>query len=440
MADYRRGRRRQLDASASSVVMRNVMERQLMRDAARRIKKTSKGAAFSGFSLQGALDTYDPETSKIKLSFLRKRSRVAEIIAAGELIFALTRHGVCAAFNRDTMTRVCYLNITPAEVVRSLFYNKVNKSIITVSVYRTDNFSSLRCRTTPLEHIARGQPDAGFALFESESLRWPGFVEFDDVNAKVLTYSAASKTYKVWDLSNYTLLYEVQDTRIQEIKISPGIMLLIYPRTTSHVPLKILNIETGEVLKEFKHLLHRNKRVDFIEQFNEKLLIKQENENLQIVDVESSKILEVSQTEFVTPKAFIFLYDCHLFLTFLQSSIAVWNFRGELVTKFDDHRLQFLDTHTNNIYINSRQDTIISYCKQHGNAKGSINVSDIFTGASIGKIAPEDGLSPAAESDDRAGPAAQAAALDDVTALFYNEERNEIVTGDNSGRIHIWSN
>ena len=102
MADYRRGRRRQLDASASSVVMRNVMERQLMRDAARRIKKTSKGAAFSGFSLQGALDTYDPETSKIKLSFLRKRSRVAEIIAAGELIFALTRHGVCAAFNRGT--------------------------------------------------------------------------------------------------------------------------------------------------------------------------------------------------------------------------------------------------------------------------------------------------------------------------------------------------
>ena len=39
-------------------------------------------------------------------------------------------------------------------------------------------------------YIARGQPDAGFALFESESLKWPGFVEFDDVNGKVLTYSA----------------------------------------------------------------------------------------------------------------------------------------------------------------------------------------------------------------------------------------------------------
>lgn len=62
-------------------------------------------------------------------------------------------------------------------------------------------------------------------------------------------------------------------------------MLLIFNRAQSHVPLKILSIEDGTVLKDFNHLLHRNKKVDFIEQFNEKLLVKQENENLQILDV-----------------------------------------------------------------------------------------------------------------------------------------------------------
>ena len=67
--------------------------------------------------------------------------------------------------------------------------------------------------------------------------------------------------------------------------ISPGIMLLIFAKASSHVPLKILSIEDGTVLKSFNHLLHRNKKVDFIEQFNEKLLVKQENENLQILDV-----------------------------------------------------------------------------------------------------------------------------------------------------------
>lgn len=44
-----------------------------------------------------------------------------------------------------------------------------------------------------LRYIRRGKPDAGFALFESESLKWPGFVEFDDVNGKVLTYSAQDR-------------------------------------------------------------------------------------------------------------------------------------------------------------------------------------------------------------------------------------------------------
>ncbi|GKA85683.1 hypothetical protein Tco_0807337, partial [Tanacetum coccineum] len=34
-------------------------------------------------------------------------------------------------------------------------------------------------------YIQRGQPDAGFPLFESGSLKWPGFVEFDDVNGKL---------------------------------------------------------------------------------------------------------------------------------------------------------------------------------------------------------------------------------------------------------------
>lgn len=72
--------------------------------------------------------------------------------------------------------------------------------------------------------------------------------------------------------------------------ISPGIMLLIFGKSSSHVPLKILSIEDGTVLKSFNHLLHRNKKVDFIEQFNEKLLVKQENENLQILDVSNFPI------------------------------------------------------------------------------------------------------------------------------------------------------
>ncbi|KAM1558284.1 hypothetical protein FF1_041661 [Malus domestica] len=184
---------------------------------------------------------------------------------------------------------------------------------------------SLKCRSTRIEYIRKGKTDAGFALFESESLKWTGFVEFDDVNGKVLTYSAQDSIYKVLDLKNHSMLYSISDKNVQEIKISPGIMLLIFTNASSHVPLKILSIEDGTVLKSFNPLLHRNKKVDFIEQFNETLLVKQENENLQILDVRNFEMTEVSRTQFMTPSAFIFLYENQLFLTFRNRTVAVWN-------------------------------------------------------------------------------------------------------------------
>ena len=49
---------------------------------------------------QAEFDTHDEENARRKLSFLRKRSKVVEVVAAQDLIFALTRTGVCAVFSR----------------------------------------------------------------------------------------------------------------------------------------------------------------------------------------------------------------------------------------------------------------------------------------------------------------------------------------------------
>ena len=277
-------------------------------------------------------------------------------------------------------------------------------------------------------------------------MKWPGFVEFDDVNGKVLTYSATNKVYKVWELVNYTLLYSIGDSDIQEIKISPGIMLLIYGRQEAQekdsegadksadkrcvVPLKILGIDTGEVLKSFNHNVKSSKKVDFIEQFNEKLLVKQENENLHIVDVRTSEAVQVSSTDFTTPSAFIFLYENQLFLTFRQHSVSVWNFQGELVTTFKDHQLWYPDCNTNNIYITSQQDLIISYCKSESGEEGSLNVSDILTGDCLAKVEVD---------KTKLNLAEQKNALEEVTSLYYNEEMNEIYTGNKHGLIYCWT-
>ncbi|GMP69739.1 hypothetical protein CsSME_00028884 [Camellia sinensis var. sinensis] len=444
------GRRVVANKRPRSNSVKKIQRREICSKRDRAFGMSDAQERFRNIRLQEEYDTHDPKGHYgMVLSFLKKRSKIIEIVAAHDIVFALAQSGVCAAFSRETNRRICFLNVSPDEVIRSLFYNKNNDSLITVSVYASDHFSSLKCRTTRIEYIRRGKPDAGFALFESESLKWPGFVEFDDVNGKVLTYSAQDSIYKVFDLKNYTLLYSISDKNVQEIKISPGIMLLIFSKTSGHVPLKILSIEDGTVLKTFHHLLHRNRKVDFIEQFNEKLLVKQENENLQILDVRNSELTEVSRTEFMTPSAFIFLYENQLFLTFRNRTVAVWNFRGELVTSFDDHLLWHPDCNTNNIYITSDQDLIISYCKADSDdplseGNGSINISNILTGKCLAKIQasnsfPMDecscsgcctGRNCNSKKRIRASRirSTVAEALEDITALFYDEERNEIYT------------
>ena len=386
-----------------------------------------------------------------------------EVVAAQDLIFALTRTGVCAVFSRgawrhcfaetittnstnafsETHVRICFVNLCPDEVIRSLFYNKLNESLVTVSVFRNDNFSSLKCRSTQLEYIRRRTPDGGYPLFESESLCWPGFVEFDDVNGKVLTYSAKDEAYKIWDLRNYRPLYTINDDNIHEIKISPGIMLVIYHKhkDASTIPLHIRSIETGEILKKFTHAVKHEatgaqQKIDFIEQFNEKLLIKQQGEDLQILDIRTTEQICIPQSRFKTPSAFIFLYENQLFLTFRQNTVTVWNLSGEKVTSFDDHELWHPDCNTNNIYITAKQDLIVSYCRSNtptaadpSAMTGTVNISSIFSGKCLAKIAPKPGLC----RDDR-----QSMALERISAIFYNEEHNEIYTGTENGLLHVW--
>eukprot|EP00808_Paulinella_micropora_P012804 g10089.t1 len=79
----------------------------------------------------------------------------------------------------------------------------------------------------------------------------------------VLTLDINDNTYKVWDLATYELLYEIRDKQIEEIKVSPGVMLVIYkrPEGGGHIPLRLLSIATGEVLKTFARMVHRSRNV-----------------------------------------------------------------------------------------------------------------------------------------------------------------------------------
>lgn len=80
-------------------------------------------------------------------------------------------------------------------------------------------------------------------------------------------------------------------------------------------------------------------------------------------------------------------------------------------------------------------------------AAGSINISNILTGKCLAKIKANDGPPKEEEEECSSGlrnskqrKTAVAEALEDITALFYDEERNEIYTGNRHGFLHVWSN
>jgi hypothetical protein len=72
-------------------------------------------------------------------------------------------------------------------------------------------------------------------------------------------------------------------------------------------------------------------------------------------------------------------------------------------------------------------------------------MSEITTGKCITKIAANDpalNVAPRVNGCNKGSLACRTAqeALKDVTALFYDEHRNEIYTGNQHGLVHVWSN
>lgn len=74
---------------------------------------------------------------------------------------------------------------------------------------------------------------------------------------------------------------------------------------------------------------------------------------------------------------------------------------------------------------------------------GSINISNISTGKCLAKITASNSIPSQEEcscTESSVGRSTVAEALEDITALFYDEERHEIYTGKRNGLVHVWSN
>lgn len=89
-----------------------------------------------------------------------------------------------------------------------------------------------------------------------------------------------------------------------------------------------------------------------------------------------------------------------------------------------------------------------TYLQLFADSAGSINISNILTGKCLAKINASNGYLKADECSSSSSNSKNCArmrstvteALEDITSLFYDEERNEIYTGNRHGLVHVWSN
>lgn len=123
----------------------------------------------------------------------------------------------------------------------------------------------------------------------------------------------------------------LSDERISEFKICHGVMLLLYAVRNNAVPMALLNVHTGKLIQKFS-FDRTGKDIEFLEQFNEKIMVKTRGHPLKIFNSWSNSKLAVDHFE--APEAFIFLYEKEKFLTLKQGRIEIWTSEGRLITNF----------------------------------------------------------------------------------------------------------
>ena len=116
----------------SNIYLR-LMDRQIDSSARHNFIKRSSRERFSNISLERTLDMFKDMWGQHVL--LATRHRIQELCCTADgLIFGLTTNGVCACFDKSG-DRLFVLNHDDNEVVRSLFHNKHNDTLIAVSVF-----------------------------------------------------------------------------------------------------------------------------------------------------------------------------------------------------------------------------------------------------------------------------------------------------------------
>jgi len=263
-------------------------------------------------------------------------------------------------------------------------------------------------------------------LCEKEIVKYPGFIETSESASVILTYSPTNQLYKVWSLANYKYLYKIIDENsLKDIKISNDTLLLSYQRPKEKLDLQIIEAVTGDEVTTI-NLPISIEDLEFYELMHKVLLLKCRNKNLKIHNISNATVVEVKDTLMLDASDLFLLIQRNLFIIHCENKFIVRNFAGEIINEFEGYWMyKEIEPTGNSIVSTKKFDFLISY-RTDSKGTGSLAIIDISTGKELWKLTSTDASSNTYR------------ALENISALLFDHETNELYLGNDRGKVYIW--
>ena len=76
----------------------------------------------------------------------------------------------------------------------------------------------MKCRSIKISDLKKGETK-GERFFKQLILEFPDFIEFDDLNGKIVTRHSKENLYRVWELKDFSLCYVLNHDNLEDFKI-----------------------------------------------------------------------------------------------------------------------------------------------------------------------------------------------------------------------------
>ena len=289
---------------------------------------------------------------------IQNRYPVSEICFVGsDLIAVRSTNGLCAIYKSWTNDFVCYFNGAKGEIIRSIYYNARNGDLLKIVSTEETEYSGIMCMAIKYDDLMKGNIDKCTQIFTDIPLKYPAFFEFDTPNAQAVVYSDAFHCYRFFSLDDYSLLYEIPNKDVSDIKCTPNVLMAIKFQSPITMSLIFHDIVTGTRKGHFIVELTPNSDVEFIERSGPYIIFKQFSMPITIMDLLEKTKTILYGTENTKSSQIAFLYKAFMFLVYRKGYFDVYSFKGDKIYSLRAKNGRKLDVKP--IQVSQDQDLII---------------------------------------------------------------------------------